>query len=81
MSISDFVSTYNTKDILNELDYEDIVEYVNSINGLYRFEYDTNNEVINALEGIGSYIRPRARKLSNEELKKEICDFIDFWRN
>ena len=81
MSISDFVSTYNTKDILNELDYEDIVEYVNSISGLYRFEYDTNNEVINALEGIGSYIRPKAGKLSNEELKKEICDFIDFWRN
>lgn len=81
MSISDFVNTHDANNILSELDYEDIVDYVNACSGWYRYEYNTNNEVTSALEGIGRYIRPKAYKLSNEELKKEICDFIDFWRN
>ena len=65
--------------ILTEIGYDNIASYIKSRKNIDLGKCIGNDEdAIKFIKGICKYLSPR-RYLDKEDMKKEICDFIDFW--
>ena len=63
-------------EVLNEMSSSAVLRWVHEC-GL-NYTVTDNDEAILALKEVGKYLSPK-RYLDKNDLKKEICDFIDFW--
>lgn len=74
--LDDIIRETSYDEVLNEIGYQIISRWIND----YDFNYAVtdNKEAMTALKEVGEYLSPK-RYLDKDDLKKEICDFIDFW--
>ena len=77
--LDNIINETSTDEVLGEIGYDNIRCWLhNYACGRYDYIVTDNEEAKSALKEVGKYISPK-RYLGKEDLKKEICDFIDFW--
>lgn len=71
---------YSDDEILNELGSSIVASYIsrNKIASRIGDCIHDNEDVVKIIKGVISFLRPRGY-LSKEDVKKELCDFVDFW--
>lgn len=71
---------YSDDEILNEFGSSIVASYIrrNKLASRIGDSIHDNEDVVKLIKGIISFLHPRGY-LSKEDVKKELCDFIDFW--
>lgn len=81
--ISELREEYTDDQILDMFDELDVISYIKK-SRLFKFCLakciNNNDDVILLLKSIMEYLYPYY-PLTKEEMKKELCDFIDCWYN